>query len=643
MAGGYLAEAGVRTGDVIRVVAPPPESDAWGGVEVLREQGDRSLLLLRRRWTVYNDFVLFALGWEFLIAGLWVYLRATDRQAASIFAFLAGTVAITFIAFPAIGNGQPWALFLEWVGSKAGMAAFVLFFLTIPVERWRSLRLVLLSIPLPILTLYSFCVFARPEIYPMVKLLGYSYMAVGLLTSIAAMLWPFVTKAPQFHRRLLPVLLAGTLSAAIYLIGGIIPYLIFRRYFLPAEVAIAGLGLLPLGFIWATLQYPILGISIGPWVVMKTVFETISEAIYVVGNDGRLVVASRSGLSMLGISGARDLDEPLERAISRIESGVAGRESQSAEIIRRLMAGSCVDDTEFELHLPDGRNIWVNASGTPILDERGKVGLCVLVFRDITERKKREAEQSELARQREEFFTNISHDLKTPISAIKASVGVVLANEPDGMPEPLHRMLENIDYSANRMASLVEDLLELERFRAGHAQLKLSTCDLRELAIQAVAAVEPLATKNGQKLELDLPSDRVVVLADGKRLERALVNLLTNACRHGYPKGTARLRLHRQSDEALFEVSDDGPGIPEAEQQKIFDRFYLGGNGSSKDSKDSGLGLPIAKAMVELHGGRIWVDSKIGVGTTFFIAIPARFPERQVRGEKWDEDIGCRR
>lgn len=621
MPGGHLYEAGLRPGDVVRPAPAPIGSQAWGGVEIV--QGDRSgvVLPLTRRWPPAIEYLLFCLGLEFLAAGLWVFLRASDRLAANHFTILSTAAAATFIAFPAIGNGHPWALILEWIASKVAMAAFVLFFLTTPVERWRPLRWFFVGAPVPILSLYGFSVLARPDLYSAVKPLGYSYMAMGLATSLLAMAWPIVTRAPRVHRRMWPVLLAATVAVALYLFGSVLPYLLFRRYLLPPEVAIAGVGLIPIGFVWAMLHYPLLGMSVGPWAVMKTVFDTISDAIFVVGANGRLVDASRAGLALLRLARVRDAKVELERLMARLEVAGSKGNATGASPLRRVLAGEVVDDEELQLCLPNGETAWMSVAGMPLFDERGRLEMGLLVYRDISERKRREVAQRELERQKDEFFANISHDLKTPISAIKSSVGVVLANEPANMPEQLHRMLVNIDLSANKMVSLVEDLLELARLQAGRIQLAASPCSLRELARHSAAAIEPLAAARGQRIELDLPSDPTVALVDAQRIERALANLLANAHQYGRPGGTIHLGLKRRNGDALFVVADDGPGIPEAEQERVFDRFYRTVS-AAKAVDGTGLGLPIARAMVELHNGRLWVESKPGAGAAFWIALP---------------------
>ncbi len=621
MPGGYAYEAGLHSGDVIRLLPPPHDSSAWGVIQFA--EGDRAgqTILLQRRWPAVADQMLFILGLEFLLAGLIVYRAASDRPAANRFALMSAACAITFVAFPAIGNGYPWALATEWFGSKIGMAAFALFFLNTPVPRWRRLHPFLIWIPVPILALYCFTVLARPDLYALVKPIGYSYMAFGLVVSLAAMAWPFATGAVREQRRMWPVLLASGLAAVLYLLASLIPYLLFRRYLLPAEIAITGISLLPLGFVWAMVRHPIMGISLGPWAVVKTVFESIADPIFVVGRDGQLIDASRSGLALLGISKVKDAGGTFDQMAGRLLSGIEQDGSSTLSLAQRVLDGVQVRDLELTVRDPRDVVLHLSLSGTPLLDEAGRVELAVLVCHDITARKRKEEERRELDRQKDEFLAGVSHDLKTPLTAIKSSVGIVLANEPPGMPEPLHRMLVNVDVASDRMAAMVEDLLEMARLQSGRIELRLHSCRLNDLAMRAVAAIQPLAASREQRVEIDLPPDPIQAQVDEGRLERALNNLLGNAQRYGQRGGVIRLTLRLRSDEAIFAVTDDGPGIPEAEQQRIFDRFYRlesGVNGWG----GTGLGLPIARAMAELHGGRLWVESRPGSGSTFWLAIP---------------------
>jgi two-component system phosphate regulon sensor histidine kinase PhoR len=142
------------------------------------------------------------------------------------------------------------------------------------------------------------------------------------------------------------------------------------------------------------------------------------------------------------------------------------------------------------------------------------------------------------------------------------------------------------------------------------------------VAQRAARTVEPLLQARGQRLELRLPARPVPAMADGPRLERVLLNLLSNAHQHGRDAGRIQLSVERRPGEALLAVADDGPGIPVAEQPRIFERFYRSEQDAARSTPGSGLGLPIARAIVQLHGGRVWVESAPGAGATFYVALP---------------------
>jgi signal transduction histidine kinase len=243
-------------------------------------------------------------------------------------------------------------------------------------------------------------------------------------------------------------------------------------------------------------------------------------------------------------------------------------------------------------------------------------------LRYAIERTRLDAERRELSRQRDEFFAGISHDLRTPVAAIKASIEAVLANAPADLPPGLHRLLVNIDLAADGLSSLVEDLLELARLEAGRVDLRPVACDLRLIATRALRSVEPLAAERGQRLELDAPAAPVSVRADPERLGRAVTNLLANALKYGRTNGTVRLGVATGAGESVLAVTDDGPGIADAEQELIFQRFYRSADQATRTRRGTGLGLPIARALVQLHGGRISVQSAPGAGATFRIHLP---------------------
>lgn len=337
----------------------------------------------------------------------------------------------------------------------------------------------------------------------------------------------------------------------------------------------------------------------------------IADGVVIADQHGKIAFANLAAHNLLGRS-----DEALVGTdLSQIARVVTPDGSVHAPLARAALMGERTDAVELHIQRPDGTTSIAEGSATPVLAEDGTRIGGVLTLRDVTARR-------ELDRQKEVFFANASHNLRTPVATIKASVEVVLENEPADLPEPLHRLLVNIDHEANRMSTLVDDLLDLARLEAGRLRLTPIRCDLRSVAERAARSIDPLPGQRGQRLMLDLPRRPVLAMVDPEWIERALVNLLANAHKYGRDGGNISLSLKRQAGEVVFTVADDGPGIPEEDQPHLFERFYRPKTETDRRTQGSGLGLPIAKAMVELHGGRIWVESRPGSGATFRIALP---------------------
>jgi signal transduction histidine kinase len=179
--------------------------------------------------------------------------------------------------------------------------------------------------------------------------------------------------------------------------------------------------------------------------------------------------------------------------------------------------------------------------------------------------------------------------------------------------------LGNVDRAADELTSLIEDLLEMARLQSGRVELWRSSVDLRDVIVRAGRAVEPLIQARGQHLLFSPPGEPVIASVDAERLGRVLRNLLGNAHKYGRENGTILVAVERHATEVCISVTDDGPGIPREDQERIFDRFFrVRGGGSS----GTGLGLAIARALVELHAGRVWVESTSGRGSTFRVALP---------------------
>ncbi len=236
------------------------------------------------------------------------------------------------------------------------------------------------------------------------------------------------------------------------------------------------------------------------------------------------------------------------------------------------------------------------------------------------------AELRELERQRSDLLSTVSHELRTPLTLIRTSVGLLLDSDPD--PQMRLRLLRNIKQSADRMHALVTDLLDLVRLRSGKAELQLRYVDVGELVNNAVGLMGALVEEKGQVLSVDLPTPAPRVMGDFRRLEQVLLNLLSNANKFAPPGASIRLAVADDEPEVVVSVADTGPGIPPEAQPHLFEQFYTARTSSPSHNIGAGLGLPIAKGIVEAHGGRIWVESTVGAGTTVYFSLPKEGPGR---------------
>jgi len=218
----------------------------------------------------------------------------------------------------------------------------------------------------------------------------------------------------------------------------------------------------------------------------------------------------------------------------------------------------------------------------------------------------------------DEFISRVSHDLRTPLAAIKAAIGVVLANEPPNTAESLRRMFRNIDRATDQMNSMIANLAESVRLKNGPEALHCDVIDLAEIARRVGRTTETTAGRQNQTVDLRVQTEPCLAMADGSRVERALLNLLENAQKYAPNGGTIGLTLETRDDEAIFTVTDSGPGIPGGSAERILrgEPALEGGSGKA------GLGLPIARAIAELHGGRLWIDAEDGRTSVFRLAVP---------------------
>ncbi len=224
----------------------------------------------------------------------------------------------------------------------------------------------------------------------------------------------------------------------------------------------------------------------------------------------------------------------------------------------------------------------------------------------------------ELNRMKSDLLITVSHELRTPLTSVRTAAEMLLEEEEQADSEGVRvRLARTIAKGANRLAALVSDLVDASREDEFAPRLELEPLPAQEMVSGAVSLINPLLAAKRQTLSVQVDDPELTVLVDRRRFEQVLLNLLSNAQRHTPAGGRLDVRITEAGNEAIIAVTDSGPGVPQEERELIFEPFYRG------DHSGLGLGLAIAKSVVELHSGRIWVeDGAGGMGSTFFVVLP---------------------
>jgi PAS domain S-box-containing protein len=337
----------------------------------------------------------------------------------------------------------------------------------------------------------------------------------------------------------------------------------------------------------------------------KLLAEYARDIILFVDRDGRIVEANNAALQAYGY----EREELLALSIYDLRAG------ETAALIPDQLAQADAGGILFEsIHRrKDGSTfpVEVSSQGTTIGNRR----VLLSIVRDITERKR--AEQF-----REEYLSLISHDLRTPLTVILGQADFLrLALERIGNRR-LAGGAEAIVASGKRMRAMIQDLVDTARLEAGQISLHQEPVVLQDLLREVAARAVPLADQ--PRVQLDLAEEPVTVLGDRERLERVIVNLVTNALKYSDADQPVAVRLVQRAHEGLISIVDRGVGISQPDLPHVFDRFFRATN--RKGAEGLGLGLYIARLIVHAHGGRIWAESEPGKGSAFRFALPLLSP-----------------
>ncbi|MBG1243628.1 PAS domain S-box protein [Nostoc sp. NZL] len=287
------------------------------------------------------------------------------------------------------------------------------------------------------------------------------------------------------------------------------------------------------------------------------------------------------------------------------------RQRVETEVIEQLKPGQY--DKKYRIIRPDGSIRWIRDRAFGIKNELGEVVRIAGIAEDITE-----LEQVNLMKS--EFIGIVSHELRTPLTAIRAALGLLQTGIYDKKPDKFKRMIEIAAIDSDRLVRLVNDILDLERLESDRAVLEKTTCNAADLIQQAVAGVQAIA--NQQNIIFNIHPSNAQVWAAADAIVQTLTNLLGNAIKFSPADSTITLSVQQQTDRVLFQIADQGRGIPADKLEAIFGRFQQVDASDSRTKGGTGLGLAICRSIIDRHGGQIWAESTLSVGSTFFFTLP---------------------
>jgi len=333
------------------------------------------------------------------------------------------------------------------------------------------------------------------------------------------------------------------------------------------------------------------------------IVDALDDGVLLLDGAGRLLVANPAARSWFGLSDALRPGLPAKRVLGVPQVTAL---AEQAAATRAPVAGSCT------LVFPEPRTLAMRAF--PLAD-RGPTGRIVVTVADITQRHRLEV-------LRRDFVANASHELKTPVAAVRALAETLLTALPDD-PEAGRRFAERIGREAERLEVLARDLLDLSRVERG--TLDVEPVDLVGLAKEVADGYTDLAEERRVRLHTEL-QPQLSLRGDRAQLGLLVSNLLDNALRHTPAKGTVRVRLEATEGRAVIQVADTGEGIPAGELSRVFERFYRVDKARARQTGGTGLGLAIVRHVAEAHGGTVRVDSELGRGSSFTVSLPLAGP-----------------
>jgi len=342
------------------------------------------------------------------------------------------------------------------------------------------------------------------------------------------------------------------------------------------------------------------------------ILTSIADGVVVNDTEGRVILVNPVAERILGIPARNLLGEDLRGFFSFLGTE---EEKEAIGAVEKLLGSQAQEVTKtFKMRLTVDSRI-IHASLAPVLTQRNDFLGVVTVLRDITK-------EVEADRAKTEFVSTVSHELRTPMTSIKGYTDLVYAGAAGPINQDQRRFLEIIKSNTDRLTALISDLLDISRVETGRVRFEARPLQIGEVVADVVNVLAGQARFNSQTLTYEVAGGLPDIMGDRDRLNQVLTNLVGNAIRYTPVGGEIEVRTYPVEGAVRVDVRDTGIGIDPEDMAHIFERFYRSDHPLVQEKRGTGLGLSIVKMFVEMHGGRIWVNSDPGKGSTFTFILP---------------------
>ena len=354
--------------------------------------------------------------------------------------------------------------------------------------------------------------------------------------------------------------------------------------------------------------------------------EAMRLAAIVSSSDDAIVSKDLNGIIQTWNPGAERLfGYTAEEAIGKSITMIIPEErlAEETEVLSRVRAGLSVEHFETVRHRKDGTPIDISLTVSPVRSPGGQIIGASKIARDITEQRRLAAAAEAASRMKDEFLAVLSHELRTPLNTVLGYARMLKRDDARMSGDVRARALDALERNADMLTRLVNDVLDTSRIVAGKLRLTLDTCPVQQFVHEAVETVRPAAEANGVDLESAV-APGLTVFGDRDRLQQVVWNLLSNGIKFTPEGGTVSVRAEQHGGAVHIAVKDSGIGIPPEHQPYIFQRFWQADTSVSREHGGLGIGLALARHLVEMHGGTIAVESPgSGGGTIFTVTLPS--------------------